>query len=237
MRTLRKLNILGAIAALLSTTLLLGSCVSDDDNNPVNPTAPTALVTFIGNRTSGTAENSVTRSYFELLTTENHAFTLYSTAETALQGEKYKDGQRMVLTYQPTQGQGVLADGEVQIMRAPVLVWTSEVETATTEEAQAANAPMHVMAINRTGNYINLEARLPYYTEREYSILLDESTAGSDMPELYVTTTAKGYPQGTTTSDIASFDITTVWRNPAISGIKIHINNTGSTQQVYNFLK
>ena len=39
MRTLRKLNILGAIAALLSTTLLLGSCVSDDDNNPVNPTA------------------------------------------------------------------------------------------------------------------------------------------------------------------------------------------------------
>lgn len=237
MRTLRKLNILGAIVALLSTTLLLSSCISDNDNEPYNPSSVTALVTYTGNRTSGAAEQSVTRSYFELLTTDGNIYSLYTTPETALKEDQFKSGQRMWISYQPTGNNPVLASGEVTLINSPIPVSTSDVITATTEEAKAANAPMYVVNINRTGNYLNLETRLTYYSDREFSILLDESTAGSDMPELYVTTVEKGTPQGITQNVFASFNITSIWRNPAISGIKVHINNTGSSRQVFEFMK
>ena len=230
--------------ALIITMTAVTSCVNNNDG-PNGGGRMVALVTYTGSETVQLSDGSTNRvSGFTYYGADNTVSTCRTTVETRLPETVVNPGQRMVIgytfsgdNYQPYPA------GTINLM-SYVLVATSTVETVSHETAVGNNAEMPLYyegsqpAISRTGNYINLEAVLQYYSQREFTIFADESTLDTAMPELYVSTVEKGDAQGVKGRTMASFDISPIWRDPSITGVKVHINNTaGDRRQEFEFRK
>lgn len=235
-----------AAVALVATASTMTSCVDNDDDNTTGGGARTfALVTYTVTETilMGDGGNGYV-STFAYYGADNTAANCRSTYETRLPKDVAEAGQRMVIGYTLNNSNSTpYPSGAINVM-SYVLVPTISLQTGTHEEATANNAPMAIYnvqgqpSINRTGNYINLEIYMPYFADREFSIIADESTLSTDTPELYISTKEKGQGSGTTAVQMASFEITDVWRNPSVTGVKIHVNNTAGNQlQVFEFKK
>lgn len=212
------LILLALVSAIIST-----SCINDDNSNDITYSN---LVTYTG--------NIGTNAYFEYQG-ENDAkpVTLYT--NRILSG--ISEGQRMVIMYSLENENQYGKDGYIQLLTYSS-VPTVAVRTATTSEAQAANEPMYLYAIARTGKYINIDANLPLIEGRTFSILADEATLHSEMPELYVTTKTPSGNTGLNESTLASFDISSIWNMADIRGVKIHVNDINpSGKKVYEFTK
>lgn len=229
-----------------ATMLTAGSCVSDNDDNYFNQPQSTNLVTYTGNETIVTdnPDNPGYVSTFTYYGVDNVVATSRTTYETRLPKDAAKPGQRMMISYTLNNSNATPYPSGVINLKSYRLIPTAQVENAPHEKAIANNAEMPIYyignqpEISRTGNYINLQTRLRNYTEREFTILADESTLSSDMPDLYISTTPKGTDTGIISVEMASFDITEVWRNPAINGVRIHINNTANDKQnIFEFKK
>ncbi len=219
---IRRIAFMTVIAAL--TAAMHASCNSDDDNEPAAPKAE-ALVTFDGN----IGENA----YFTYLSKDDGpTLTLYSSRKMP---EDINKGQRMVISYNPGT-QGINNSGMIELMSYRT-VPTEVVQVVPTAEAQAANAAMNLYEIYRTGTYINVNATLPIVEGRTFSIYADEATMESGMPHLYVTTTAPTGDAPYKLAVLSSYDITSVWRNPSVRGVTVHINNTSSDTKTFEFLK
>ncbi len=241
---IRMLTALTLITAI-SLAAAMSSCVGGNGDDPNGNGRTFALVTYTGPETVTLDDGSTnTVSGFTFYDDDNTVSTCRSTVESRLPENAAKPGQRMVIGYTFTgSNYAPYPAGTINLM-SYVLVTTAVVETVSHETAVANDAEIELYysgqqpAINRTGNYINLEAIMQYYPEREFSILADETTLDTSMPDLYISTTEKGIPQGVKSRTMASFDISTIWRNPSISGVKIHIKNTGGNlQQEFIFRK
>lgn len=244
-----KIKIFNSIAAIVMAAVAmtaLPSCNSDDDTDLIMTNPRLALVTYTGTRdvASQPGEMPTYVSTFDYYGTDGASSSCYTTVQTRIPSDLVKPGQRMVIGYSLVNGgSSLIPSGEIELKKY-VLVNTVALTYGDHLQATAANAEMPLYyegstpSINRTGNYINLEAIMQYYPEREFSILADETTLDTSMPDLYISTTEKGIPQGVKSRTMASFDISTIWRNPSISGVKIHIKNTGGNlQQEFIFRK
>lgn len=225
MKTLKKIktSLIAALVTLIAAPTFT-SCLGDDDSD--GGFESVSLVTYDGNVDS--------KARFTLVP-EGDAPTKTIIADKAIT-DNIPVGQRMVIRYTENSS---MSDGYLTqvTLRGYNVISTVIVETKDSETAKAANAEMAVNAINRTGKYINLEPYLPLYTERTYAIYADESTLNNPMPDLYVTTATKGEYQGIKQVDLVSFDISMIWSRIDCEGVRIHINNINSTQNVFEFKK
>lgn len=228
MKTLNmiKTNLLAALIALISIPTFV-SCLGNDEPGQTGREV-TALVTFEGNYDS--------RARFTFVP-EGDAETKSYIADKALPDDLVR-GQRMIIRFVEL---GTVSNGYITSisLRAYNTIPTSSVKIVDTETAVAANAEIYVNAINRTGKFINLEAYVKNYPERDYTIYADENTVNNEMPDLYITTTTNGDYTGIKNTDIASFDISMVWSRIDCKGVRIHINNTNTapTKKVFEFKK
>lgn len=232
-----------AIAAVMAVGSLTACNDSDSDPN-INQNGNIALVTYTGNsqRTLPNGDN-VTVSNFDYYGTDNTVTSAYTTTESKIPTDLIRSGQRMVITYIPSTEGTIYPQGEIDLKRY-VVVPTATMTVESHDKAIANNAEMTLYyenrqpSINRTGNFINLQIYMPFYEEREFTIVADESTLETSIPELYISTAIKGTGGGITSVTLASFDISTVWHNPAYTGVRVHINNIGGDQQkVFEFNK
>lgn len=234
--------------ALLAAAILClaTACIDGDDNDFTGiDGVRTALVTYSGETnvemTDGTTGYVSAFAYYGA---DNTVSTCRTTVETHLPDKAASIGQRMVITYTQLGGNTQQYPTGTIELKSYTLVPTIALQTVSHETAIGATAEMPLIyygmqpGLNRTGNYINLEVQLPVYTEREYVIYADETTLQNAMPDLYISTNPKGQSQGLKALQIASFDISEIWRNPSVTGVSIHINNTaGTRQQVFEFLR
>lgn len=216
----------------------------DDDIEPGYGGRMTALVTYDGTQNVQYGEETGYVSLFTYYGEDGMESQCRSTVETRLPQTLAK-GQRMVIVYtNKEQNQpGNYPSGPLNVM-SYVLVPTTEVKVVSHEEAVANDAEMCLFYENgkvsmyRTGYYINLDIYMPNYSGREFTLYADEETVGTEMPELYLSTEAKGEGQGYVSKTLVSLNITDVWRDPTVMGVKLHVNNTGGNEQkVFQIMK
>lgn len=235
------------ISGCFATLLLFWgttACNSSSSNDDDEAGKMVALVTYEGFEKVNYEDGEGYVSTFTYYGQDNEVeSSCRSTYDTRLP-QSIAKGQRMVISYTFTgNNYSPYPAGTLNVMRY-VLVPTVYLKDVSHDEAIATNAPMKLFyegskaSIYRTGNYINLNIYMPNFPEREYSIVADETTLSSNMPDLYISTAEKGAGQGYTSKTLVSFDITSVWRNPVVTGVNVHINNTGGNEQkVFQFMK
>lgn len=232
-----------AIASIVALGCFTACNDSKSDPN-INQSGFTALVTYTGNLQHTLANGEhVMVSNFEYYDTDNTVSAAYTTPETKIPDDLFRSGQRMVITYIPATEGTRYPQGEIDLKRY-VVVPTATLTYDEHDKAIANNAEMTLYyvnrqpSINRTGNYINMEIYMPYYEEREFSIVADESSLETSIPDLYISTAIKGTGGGVIAVTLASFDISSLWHNPSYTGVRVHINNNGGDQQkVFTFNK
>lgn len=215
----------------------------DDDIEPGYGGRTTALVTYEGTQDVQYGEETGYVSLFTYYGEDGMESRCRSTVETRLP-QTLDKGQRMVIAYTNTvEHYPSYPMGPLNVM-SYVLVPTVHVKNVSHEEAVANNAEMCLFYENgkvsmyRTGYYINLNIYMPNYTGRKYTLYADEETVGTEMPELYLSTEAKGEGQGYVSKTLISLNITDVWRDATVLGVKLHVNNTGGDEQkIFRIMK
>lgn len=215
---------------------VLGTSCNDSDDNGYNSQPMNSLVTY--DMTVSSEDKDITKdiSYFTFYTDDNNSAPISYTATGLTRKIEAKPGSRMIITYY-LNGQSVGQSGPISLITYRT-VPGGDVETKPTAEAQAANAPIPVSAINRTGNYINLFARMMNNPQRTFTMIADEATVGTETVDMYVTTAVPPTgDSGVINEQVASFNMTSIWRNPTTMKVRVHINNTAGTQKVFEFKK
>ena len=145
-------------------------------------------------------------------------------------GQHPKDGQRLVISYSLGRpGMTYGESGPINLYQV-YSCFQDPIVSLPTSQAMESNAPFYVNTIVRAGHYINIEGLLPYSPKRTITMVLDEATSTGPIAELYLTTAV---PDGSQTGGdayvAASFDIASLWANPTVSAVKVHVNNTNNT--------
>lgn len=159
-------------------------------------------------------------------------------ANVTIKGDGAVPGCRMLIAYTLDENRVYGESGPINLRQA-ALVYESTVTEVPADEAKAANAPIPLLTMYRTGKYINLQARLATAEGRTFRIVADESTVDTDMPHLYITTEVPdGSIPGYDATVTASLSIAPIWDRPSVRGVKIHVNNTNNIyHQEFEFLK
>lgn len=151
--------------------------------------------------------------------------------------ENLSAGDRVYIAYNPVDNVPYRS-GEITL-KSISLITQGRVEVAPFDPADGWNAdPVYVVTIWRTGDYLNIYCRLPYYTDpRRFGITADESTIGSAIPQLYLNHQLPEEVNSFDRAYYASFDISAVWRLGTTLGIDLHVNNSNLPTTVYHFSK
>lgn len=223
MRKYLKILALSAIAAIT-----MQSCMDSGSDGPTFNVYQN-VVTFTG------SSDGRSNFLFQELN-DSPEVSLY--ANVSIKGDGAVPGCRMLIGYTLDENRVYGESGPINLRQA-ALVYESTVATVPADEAKAANAPIPVLTMFRTGKYINLQARLTTAEGRTFRILADESTVDTDMPHLYITTDVpEGVAPGYEVTATASLSIAPIWDKPSVRGVKIHVNNTGNIyHQEFEFLK
>lgn len=254
MKIFRKLSRYFVSAAIISVcAIAITSCNTDSDYEP-NQDGVIAIMTYNGTTQSSGSEGGAnfltTFTYYGLNDTETS--TLYAQSTTNMYPSSLKAGDRVVLTYLPQDFSNPTMSGPITVVRL-IQLPTTEVEVVSSTEAQSNNKGINLVfaatnnengdivmqpALTRTGPYINIEAYMPYISDRKFILKADESTLSSSRPVLYMTTEAAMPESGIKQNTIGCINIGRIW-STATDGITIKIKNTNrdNPQQEFNFDK
>lgn len=207
-----------ALTLSLAATAVVTSC---DDNDGESYEIYQNIVTFEGNN-----GRNMEFSYQEI--DDSPVITL--TAAGNLDHKTVPPGSRLLLTYYLPEGMTYGRSGTVNA-RALERVRTATAEILPTDEAAERNAPIYVYTMYRSGHYINLYCSMTDDAKRVFTLSADESTIGTDTPHLYVSSVTATDPVAHERNYMVSMDMATVWNDPSVKVVKVHINNTNN---IYN---
>lgn len=196
---------------LIALLTILPSC-NDSDGNSEKIYG--TIVTYKGFHNN--------HSYFEFQQlNDSPVVTLYST--TMLSGDGAVEGKRMYITY--TQGDRPYGQSGEITLRGLQGVYENKVETASAADASVMT-PINLQAMVRTGTWINFQANEYAIQNRAFTLKADQATVDTAMPVLYMSTTAKDDPSAYMATYLGSFDISSIWNNPTVEGVEIHVDNS-----------
>lgn len=210
------------IYLLLSTLLasiMLTAC-NDSDYDGESQYVYTSIVTYTGNTGN----------------TINFSYTYSKDGEPDLPihlqcaGFFNKDvaaGTRLIAYYRYLNGGKFPQSGEISLISAAE-TYTAPVTTVETPPTILSLSPIRVDMVNRAGSYIDLYCQLPSVDKRTFSLQLDAATEGTDNPTLYISTEVPEGATGALSGCAASFDISSVWNNPATTAVTVKINNSNN---------
>lgn len=223
-----------ALALFMAIAAVSCSKTTNDGEEPENRTV--ALVTYDGTQDVQYGDETGYVSLFTYYGENGTESQFRSTVETRLP-QTLQKGQRMVVAFAATpQNYPGYPTGSIDI-KSYVLVPTSGVKIVSHDEAIANNAELNLffdggkVSMYRTGYYLNLDVYMPNFTEREFILMADEATVNTEMPDLYLSTVAKGEGLGYVSKTLVSLNLYNVWRNPVVMGVKLHVNNSAGNEQ------
>lgn len=146
-------------------------------------------------------------------------------------------GTRMMISYIPESGKAY-TDGPVKLISA-ARINDGKAKTEWKDEYNDWNRDkVYLYSIWRSGTYINFHLRLTYSTEpRIFTLVLDPSTLGSEMPEFYLVHKMAEPTDYHDRAYFASFDIAEIWDAPSTRGVTMHVADTNLNKDTFTFHK
>lgn len=135
-------------------------------------------------------------------------------------------GNRMLLRYVPVSGVAYQS-GPVTVSGYGTIV-NGRLTHLPANAIEGWDAtPVYLLSAWRSGNYLNIQARLPYDERpRAFTLAMPDTQSGNSYPDLYlvhameadVTTFSRAY--------YISFDITELVGDTQVDGFTLHVNNS-----------
>ena len=72
---------------------------------------------------------------------------------------------------------------------------------------------------------------------RYFGLVVDSLTLTDPWPEAYVMHDLNGAPDNYLRESYASFDISKVWNMPGCQGLRVHVNDSNLSRELYEFSK
>lgn len=204
---------------LIAICALLTSCVGRDGVDGPVEFSSTDIATFIDNTPSG--------SDFELIA-EGDAPSMFLHADRQLDTARVHPRDRVLIAYYGPDNNGAIR------LTGTGSVFNDSLMSLSRAKINELNVdPVWLLAMWRTGEFINVRARLGYSDRpRVWALALDKATADNDVPRLaLIHRMPKGVSADSTWMSMtySSFNIGELWRRPNVSAIEIEVKNSNLT--------
>ena len=206
----------------------LASCSDSSDEPGVSMFQN--IVTFTG--------NGATAAYFEYQEYEDSpAVTL--AVRGPLNEKKVALGTRLLMTYSLPADVKYGEDCSDVTLRGLQTIYTDTATTVDHATALAAQAPIYVTTLYRSGPYINLYCYMPSLPSRKYFIVADESSIGADTVKMYLSTRVPEESPTYNSTQVASIHLGELWtKSPTGQIFSLEVNNTNNVyRRRFNFTK
>lgn len=214
---MNRIKAITAQAFALAALLLTASCSDDSDGQSI--AVYQNVVTFTGNQPEG--------ARFEYQEADDSPTVMLGVAGHVNE-EKVKPGTRLLMVYSLPDGYDYGRDCMNVVLRGLQTIYTATITPLPHTDAVAANAPIYLNTIYRTGHYVNVTASMPALAGRTYSLVADESTLNGPDVEAYLTSATEEDKPMFNENQTLSVDISPVWDLEQTKSLTIHVNNTNN---------
>ncbi|MDE6396461.1 MAG: hypothetical protein K2K84_04245 [Muribaculaceae bacterium] len=136
-----------------------------------------------------------------------------------------KVGQRFLLAYYPESGLPYVSGPATAYGYSPIP--NVKMTYGTRDGNQSwMSEEMRVLALWRTGNWINLNCTVPMkQTYKKLALVVDEETKDSEIPTAYMLYLSDNSVEATSQQLIATFDIAEIWNSDKYKGLNVVVAN------------
>lgn len=219
-------NIHAALSLLVAATL---ACACSDGHGPDGPVDMILwdIVTYEGH----------TESEGSIFTFRQIDDSPLITLTTPQRIESLEAGQRLLIAYCPESGKAY-TDGPVSVRSASLINQSRLYMEPSADYEPWDRDKVYLYSMWRTGNYINLHARLTYSEEpRILRLVLDPSSLEGDYADIYLVHKLPAVIENHDRVCYASFDIAEVWDKELLKGVRIHVANSNLNKDIFTFEK
>lgn len=227
----RFFTLISASMAVILLTALSGCGVNDDTfDGQVTPVLYD-IVTFDGNIDG--------RAQFSFRQVDDTPVVILNAANAALNSEEIAPGRRLYIAYQPLDGAPAYTSASVNLINAyKINSGALSIEESIESFADWNRDKIYLLAVWRSGDYINIQCRLTYSTDpRIFRIVADTSTLDDPIPDLYLVHSMKKQVDNFERTYYGSFDISAVLDRPGCRGVRLHVADSNLTTDTYTFLR
>lgn len=202
--------------------IALWSCGGDE---PAAQMVLADIVTFEGYRSERPVFTMRKEGDSPLITLTGHSGRL---------SQDLEDGQRVLLRYLPANGEAY-SSGDVAV-RSVVRINYDKLRKGPLDGWDAD--PVYMLALWRTGQYLNLECTVEYSDEsRRFFLLVDEPTIADPVPQLYLMHDMGDAPANFSRHIYASWDMSALWNTDGCLGVTVNINDSNRGIRRMTFMK
>lgn len=210
--------------ALLSILTFLCSC---SDDTPSDSAALYDIVKLESQSSSG--------AVFTLCKPGSDEEIRLTAAGVNLNTEIVAVGERCLLIYIPADGQAYKS-GAINARGYQRIVNGTLQTVADSDITGWDRDPVYLLSAWRMGNYLNLHLRLPYDDNpRKFTLAMSENSTNPTCPDLYLIHALAADVATFSRAYYASFDISALIADPAITGFTLHINNSNLNLDAIKF--
>ena len=218
MKLQHKISVKAALSVVLTAMLTLWSCRNSDYDDEPGRQLLEQIVTFTG--------NSSDRVNFEYRANgDSPLISLW--AKGNLDEKQAKPGSRLLLRYRLNAGVDPSQGGEIGFVGLRKIM----TDTVATLPSPQADGDLYLYSMQRSGEYLDIMARMPMTNRRKITIEADEAIAADGMAELYISATAGSQQlidSAYEATSWASLWIGPVWQRQDVKGVRVHLNNSNN---------
>lgn len=233
MTTLRTARLLSTFSRLslaiacIASTFSLASCREEGIDGPVDMTC-TDIVTFTGNE-GGHATFTFNRV--------DDSPEIVLTSPSPLNAEGIEAGTRLLIRYIPESNKAYTS-GPIKLLGGYSVTQSPVVTTWKEEYDRWDKDKVYVYSAWRSGHYLNMHVRLTYSTDpRIFCLAVAPGTADTPWPDVYLVHVISKDIDYHDRAYYASFDLSELWANPEVEGIRLHVANSNLDKQIFTFPK
>lgn len=224
---MKSFDIHAATHALVIALIATG-CNDDDDPGPRTP-----VISDIAELTASTPSGSAFAIY-----RENAPDIMLNAPGAQVDISRIKIGESLMVTYTMADGGEAGRSGDINLHSYYAINNSTLIKGDIADFPDWNKEEVYLISIWRAGNKIDLRCRLTYDpAPRTFIMLLDESTAGNPVPDLYLVHQLQQPVESFDRNYYAAFDMGDLWEQTTCEGVAVHIANSNLQQQVYRFMK
>ncbi|MCM1400462.1 MAG: hypothetical protein NC189_00445 [Bacteroides sp.] len=202
---------------LALTVLLASGACSDSSSDGPTLSLYTNIVTFKCNDTG--------KAVFEFQEINDSPVVRLETIGMVNESQA-PPGTRLLMAYSLPEGVAYGTDCTDIQVRALQTIFTDTVSALPSPIAKPA--PIYLITLYRTGNYLNFTASMPHLPSRKYFITAEQESLDTDTAQLYLSTRVPEEKPTFNSTQTGSVDISPVWNLPGVKAVKVHVNNTNN---------
>ena len=216
----------------LAVIMLMSSCTGDDSGETV--VCNYDIVCLIG-------QSPASGSVFSMYLPDSDREIIYTDSRAVIDTSAVAIGDRLMIAYvadgQPYESGNVTVRGYTPVHNSVLMVSPGGIENTMADWRRDG---IFLYSIWRSGNFINVRARLTYSSDpREFVLVIDADEVDAKVP---VPTARLVHRMAQPIENFerqiySSFDIGALWNLPWVQGLKIELANTNLTTDTFIFTK